>query len=709
MTLNKLYAKLRSYHWKNYTTLFLCIVLSAMLVTSYGLIYYSPTVQQILPTGGDSRKQAVMIFAVAIIGCAIFTVYAATLFYKNKSRETGIFFALGADKGKLKKMIFMDVLAVTSAGCAAGIVLSIPVSVGIWGIFRLVIVDTREMVYRFGFPGLFLGIVFSLFVAVCIFLLGVKFISRTNIIDILNETRKSEPVPRVKSWYGAAGLILTAAGLLLGYAFPQFMARKFYYFLPGIWNAVYGLSVIGLYLLMVHIVTHGKRGNCPKRYYKNIISISMMRFTGRQTVKNMCVMALLVFGSSFAFFYVPVMFTGISENIAQNPFDYAYTYEQRIDQIKGDEVFRLAEGYGVDITDYRELEGMDLIVDGNAWGDQVNGKIDLIYKERLGYRKFHRAGDIAQVTGREIFLKPGEYAMLAPSETAEKEEADVSVITDPVTGESRQMAYAGNIPYDGTLAGTGEEVFVLSDEEFEAYDAHLPVENKYTSVLFNVTDWEESYAFGKELKDEIIARTPKDAAVSNGYDRYAKQEAEAAGEVYFMDEMYPTGKGGLELSPYNAQLSVLWKYYPVFKVLQSQDTIKNMAVFLMLFVYIGVICYAAVGIISYTRGITIAVNYGQVFTDLRRLGADKRYVGFCIRSQLKKIFFYPYLAGCASVYAYMLMIFKGNDSMGMISSAERQALIINAVIIGAAGLYIVGVYAWTYRKFKKIIGMDEKV
>lgn len=709
MTLNKLYAKLRSYHWKNYTMLFMCIVLSTILVTSYALIYYSPTVQAILHSGGDSRKQAVMIFAVAIIGCAIFTVYAATLFYKNKSRETGIFFALGADKKKLKKMIFADVLAVVSSGGAAGIVLSFPVSFGIWGIFRLVIVDTREMVYRFGFRGLFLGIVFSIFVAVCIFLLGIKFVGRTNIIDILHETRKSETVHTVKDWYGAAGLILTAAGLLLGYVFPQFMVQKFYYFLPAVWNAVYGLSVIGIYLLMVYTVTHGKKGNNLQRYYKNIISISMMRFTGRQTVKNMCVMALLVFGASFAFFYVPVIFSGVNENIARNPFDYAYSFEQRINQIKGQEVFELAEEYGISITDYQEMEGIDLIVDGNVWGDKIYGKVEIIYKEKLGYCRFYKAEDIEEAAGRKIFLKPGEYAMLAPSETAEKEIADVSVITDPVTGESRQMTYAGNIPYDGTLAGTGEPVYVLSDEEFEAYEEHLPVENKYTSVLFNTSDWTESYDFGKALKDEIIAGTPEDAAIGNGYDRYAKQEAEAAGEVYFMDDMFPAGKERLELSPDNSQLFAFWKYYPAFKVLQRQDTIKNMAVFLMLFVYIGIICYAAVGIISYTRGITIAVNYGQIFTDLRRLGADKDYIGFCIRSQLKKIFFYPFLTGSALCFAFTFLIVKNNDDLGILSAAEAGALVIDALIIGAAGLYIAGIYALTYYKFKKTIGMDEKV
>ncbi len=70
-----------------------------------------------------------------------------------------------------------------------------------------------------------------------------------------------------------------------------------------------------------------------------------------------------------------------------------------------------------------------------------------------------------------------------------------------------------------------------------------------------------------------------------------------------MDEEYPSGEGHLKLDPDNNQLYLNWKYYPNFKILQSQDMIKNMAVFLMLFIYVAIICFTAVGIIAYTRGL----------------------------------------------------------------------------------------------------------
>ena len=46
-----------------------------------------------LPEGGDSG-QVMMIFALAVIGCAVFATCVVGLFFWQKSRETGVFLAL---------------------------------------------------------------------------------------------------------------------------------------------------------------------------------------------------------------------------------------------------------------------------------------------------------------------------------------------------------------------------------------------------------------------------------------------------------------------------------------------------------------------------------------------------------------------------------------------------------------------------------------
>ena len=89
------YAALRRKNKGQYALLAGCSFFSVLLITAYVCMMRSPTILSVLPEGGDSRKQVMMVFVLAVIGCAVFTAYAAGLFFRQKSRETGVFLALG--------------------------------------------------------------------------------------------------------------------------------------------------------------------------------------------------------------------------------------------------------------------------------------------------------------------------------------------------------------------------------------------------------------------------------------------------------------------------------------------------------------------------------------------------------------------------------------------------------------------------------------
>ena len=65
---------------------------------------------------------------------------------------------------------------------------------------------------------------------------------------------------------------------------------------------------------------------------------------------------------------------------------------------------------------------------------------------------------------------------------------------------------------------------------------------------------------------------------------------------------------------------------PQFRVLDQNDFVTTMAVFLVLFIFIALICFAAVLVIAFTRCMTIALSNRQVYDDLRRLGAPSAYL-----------------------------------------------------------------------------------
>ena len=63
---SQVYAQLRQKGRSQYALLAGCCFFSTLLITAYVLMMRSPTVLTVLPEGGDSRKQVMMIFAPAM-------------------------------------------------------------------------------------------------------------------------------------------------------------------------------------------------------------------------------------------------------------------------------------------------------------------------------------------------------------------------------------------------------------------------------------------------------------------------------------------------------------------------------------------------------------------------------------------------------------------------------------------------------------------
>ncbi|MDE6212764.1 MAG: ABC transporter permease [Lachnospiraceae bacterium] len=121
MKLNQIFRKLHKQNKGQNRILGFCIFLSVLLITSFSLMYYGPTVQNFLAEGGDTRKIANLLLGVTAVGCLIFTMYASGLFFRYKSREYGIFLALGESKKALKKVLFGELASITAVAAVLGL------------------------------------------------------------------------------------------------------------------------------------------------------------------------------------------------------------------------------------------------------------------------------------------------------------------------------------------------------------------------------------------------------------------------------------------------------------------------------------------------------------------------------------------------------------------------------------------------------------
>ena len=197
MTRSELFAKLREKNRGQYKMLAFCIFLSVLLIGAFALMYFGPTVQDFLPEGGDTRKMAGLLMGATAVGCAIFTLYASMLFFRYKSREYGIFLALGEKKRNLDRMLFRELFSLAASASLAGIAAAVPASWLIWKLFELFLVSTDDMAYRLGMPGFAIGAAFAFALVLLLGIAGSRFVRRTDIMKILRTSHQPEMVKKI--------------------------------------------------------------------------------------------------------------------------------------------------------------------------------------------------------------------------------------------------------------------------------------------------------------------------------------------------------------------------------------------------------------------------------------------------------------------------------------------------------------------------------
>lgn len=704
-TFSQVYATLRRKNRGRYALLAGCSFFSVLLITAYACMMRAPTILSVLPEGGDSRKQVTMIFVLAVIGCAVFTTYAAGLFFRQKSRETGAFLALGATRRQLQSELGKELALISLSSCAAGAILGGPLAWCVWQLFRCFLVDSQEMVLAFDPEAYLLSIAFSAYVVIMLFLLGSRSVRRTNIIDIVQESHTSEPIQEVKRWYGPVGIILVAVGALAGYLMPSFFIRVLCWYPPSVVGAVFYLpALIGMYMMLLHTVVNGWR---KRHKYRDIIATSMMKFQGRQTVRNMLVMTLLIAGAYFAAFYAPMLSTNSAYSFANRPVDFEYHWRNDQNLPVQNEVESLASEYGVELTSWAEVGAATLGGDGTVSIEQDNGAMGTTYtkeyREVASGATFFSESAWNTLTGQSVDIVPGTCANVLDDEGGSSylSGGDITLITNMVTGESLSVTPAEPLKYTMLLG-----CYVLDDADYNTITAGLTDLWQETWVFFNVADVDASYPFAKALFNEIVDRSGDEVMQLDAYDLVAKMLSGEAGEAYDFDRENVADYGFPVIQREDrdsTEFRNYWLYMPQFRVLDQNDFVTTMAVFLMLFIFIALICFAAVIVIAFTRCMTIALTNTHVYDDLRHLGAPRSYLFRSVKGQVSKVFLVPAIVGTLIIAAFYTMIMYFNDNR--FTPGELAGMGSCAAVVVALSLLLYGVYRFTRKSVCHSLGI----
>lgn len=692
MTLKNLERKLLKADAKQARLYLFCHFVSLLLITAYSAMMYSPTVLTVFPEGGDSRKQMTAIFVLALFGCVVFTIYASGLFFRKKARQLGTLMALGISRRRLLPGLLCEVLFLSSVSGLAGILAGFPFLWLLWNSFRLFITDSSQMALRLDFKCLYLSALFFVIVVFCSCQNAWRYLRRTDVMDIMHEEHRNEPVKAVGPWCGPVGILLVFTGAVLGYKAPGLYQKAFSAYSPSWLEALlYMPAFPGLYMIMLHTVVHGWHSR-KKHPYKNLIAKSMMKFQGKQTVNNLLVIAVLIAGGAFGIFYLPTLSIGRTMEINSRPYDYYYHYRQD-QKIPGkEEISALAKKYGISLRDFQSVPYISLAMDGIT---RIEDEDNSFHLERIPFLKEARclsADDFTAVSGEKIHVEKGCYMAVSNSDETGLYflNATAETFTNMVTFENLSTRFSGYVHYDFLADRMG--YYVLNDEDYRNISSGLTPDFMGRAAFFNI-DGEDSYEFAQDFFYTLVDSFGPECETTDYYDRAQKYYARLQGEVYWGDTDSSTK---ISFSrPDESDFRLYWQYMPKIRILDKVDFSKTFSVFLMMFLFIAIICSLAAMVICYTRCMTIALNNRYVFDDLKRLGAPPAFLRKEIRGQAGPVFKIPAVVGMTLIYLLYILIMVGND--GKLTYSEIASLSGCFFILAALAAIYYLVYRYTVK------------
>ena len=698
MTMLNLFTKLKKYNKGNYRQFSFCYALSVILVSTLTLFMLSPFVQSRLPIGGDSRKMLYMVYAVAVLGCVLFIIYATGLFLRFKSREVGIFMALGTPKRvfakTLTKEIVLLILKLGIAGIIIGGVIAFVFGKVYEGFVQSATGDNFSLPLT-GFIGSFLFVT----ITVCIVMgMAVRFLKRANLIEILNEERRTEPIKKnVDTKYLVWGIILIAVGLLGGLIIPYIVSTMLKRSLSGFPYIFYVLVFIGLYRVMVYSIAVHKKGRHPQKYYKNLISFGMMKFQGISVVRNMLIVTLLIAGSLFAIFFSATNLIQGLGSAASEANDISYRYLGDAEKLTQEQVEKLAEDYQVGIDNYREAEFLRLLGSGVSRENyDKSGKLIEEYRKQDYIKNFISADEFERVTGIAVNVQPGMYQYISREGNNENYwflPDDLDLVQNPDSGLQKPLSYAGTVEYSSFFYHYGQDGnanYILNDEDYVELEKGLSDEMHMTHILFDLSDTGDTYGFSKDLYARYCNSVSDSMKKMSAYDEYR----EATDSEYSYSEP-------VEIEPERLGMEIDWKYAPVFVPIQEKSFVQSYATLLLIFIFVAIVCLVSAGVIGYTRSITVAIKSKSVLMDVKKLGADRTYLNRVLKEQVKKVYVLPTIVAVVLMFVYYTLTLWQND--GTITLNEYPMIAVNVLTCLAVCIYQYVLYRYSLKKAGKVI------
>ena len=371
-------------------------------------------------------------------------------------------------------------------------------------------------------------------------------------------------------------------------------------------------------------------------------------------------------------------------------YDYSWFWPSDQTLPSEEEIQTLAKEHKVQIVDWKECPYLSLAVDSNMMIDNDDGSFSWKYYEIASEGHFLSESDFNKISGQNLSVEPGEYYAVTNREETSYRIVDNSTrFTNMTTRVVLPVSFKGFVHFEqlGALY-----VGILDDGDFQKISQGLTPKWYGTMAFFN-SEGKDSHPFARAFYEKIVASFDDDSISTGLYDPVEYLMTEGYTNDYF-GTSYRNADERLDRSQLDsADFRMFWNYMPQFRVLDSTEQLNTFSVFIMTFLFIGIVCFTAALVISYTRCQTLALNNAYVFYDLKRLGASPEYLSRELRRQAGPVFKIPAVVGMSCMVLLYGMMLYANDNR--YTQSEIAGFLVCLEVIAVIALLFYAVFLKT--------------
>lgn len=630
MNLNDITKKLVRNNFKEYGLLIFCVAFTVCMTTTMGMIQFSPSVTNVLVPGGSSQMTALTLYGIMMIGCTAFIIFAQGLFMRYKSKEIGVFISLGIKRGNVRKIVSKEISYIVPLGTIIGILLAIPVSFLCWYSISIFF-NNPESKFTIGWLGVVPGIIFALVTMIIIKIITTRYIRKVDILKILKASSEVEDVKFGKPILGAAGIILIPLGLIL-FNIGMYTSHPIW----GKFDMVgLLLAIIGVYLFVAQVSTVGNivKKISSKVYYKNIVFFNLMKLKCKQYTLSLFIGTLLTaVGFLGLLFNIGPMIEG-NIMVEQRYNDFEFTKLSMIKDISKEDITKLAKECGINITEFKELEGIQLVEyshlsdfgDDWWWGDDTAFVSESNFNEFFGENVDVSKGGYVVAVDYNILGNPWNELV---RERYKKKFYNISNKKEVLLKGEKTIEIKDKM----SMSFFSGYIRILDDEDYAGISKNITDEFKFTHKVFNVDNVNGSMEFTNKFYNNYLK------AANYQYD----EKIGMRGKSIMEEEEAQHIKEVKEISP---EMKRWWLLMPYSRIDKKSNSLNDSVVYLAVFAVIAITCLVSGGLVIGVKIIN-GMWYDKVlFKNITFIGAKKKYIKSIINKQIALIYLVPNILG----------------------------------------------------------------